>query len=304
MNWSALLLTLGLVACSPQTTPQPDAGRDQPLFQFGLLADVQYADKNTVGRRAYRDVLPLLEECAADLAEQDLAFVVQLGDIIDGRGNAADSAVDLETALAPLEGMGHQLMHVIGNHCLEVPRAQLQKRLGLDRGWYSLVRNGWRFIVLDSMAMSIHGNDPQAAREWLKAHPLKEHPQASDWNGAFGDKQLHWLRVELNAAEQQQQRVVIFSHHPIHEQASSPAHLAWDYADALEVISASPSVLAFFSGHDHGGGYTIYVDVHHWTLPAMLEARAPSNAYAVVEVWPQRLVVRGEGEVRTRELAR
>lgn len=275
---------------------------DQPLFRFGLLADVQYADKDSAGKRTYRDALPLLKECAADLAERDLAFIAQLGDIIDGGKNLDGSTKDLEDVLRPLEATGHPLIHVIGNHCLSVPRQQLQRRLGLERGWYSMVKENWRFIVLDSMAMSIHGDDPDAARAWLKAHPRDMHPQASDWNGGFGQDQLAWLAHELSEASKLNQTAVIFAHHPISAEASSPAHLAWDHADALDLISSSPATLAYFSGHDHSGGYAHNKGIHLWTLPAMLEARAPSNAYAVVEVWSNHLVVRGQGEVATRTL--
>jgi manganese-dependent ADP-ribose/CDP-alcohol diphosphatase len=299
-----LLMSIGFAGCAPQPVPEPEPIQEKPLFQFGLLADVQYADKDTVGRRAYRDALPLLVECADDLADRDLAFIVQLGDIIDGRATLTESMIDLEKSLRPLEETGHPLLHVIGNHCLSVPRAQLQQRLGLKESWYSQAQNGWRFVVLDSMALSIHGDSQQAGREWLKAHPRKDHPQAYDWNGGFGAEQLAWLAAELATAAEQEERVAVFAHHPIHADASSPAHLAWDHAEALKLISASPASVAYFSGHDHAGGYTTHGDVHHWTLPAMLEARAPSNAYAIVEVWPEHLIVRGEGDVTTRLLSR
>lgn len=292
------------MSCAHQPASDSADTPNQPLFQFGLLADVQYADKDTVGRRAYRDALPLLVQCADDFAERDLAFVVQLGDIIDGNQTMEQSKSDLEDVLRPLESIGHPLVHVIGNHCLEVPRTHLQQRLGLEASWYSAERDGWRFIVLDSMALSIHGFDNAAGRRWLENHPRDQHPQASDWNGGFGAEQLGWLANELSIATELKQKVVIFGHHPITTDSASPAHLAWDHADAFRLITNSPNIIAYFSGHDHSGGYTQQSGVHFWTLPAMLEATAPSNAYAIVEVWPNRLVVNGIGDVGSRDLVR
>ena len=56
--------------------------------------------------------------------------------------------------------------HVIGNHCLSVPRELLLKRLGIaSTGYYrSDVAPGWRLIVLDTSEMSPHSGY-QAVRD-------------------------------------------------------------------------------------------------------------------------------------------
>ena len=60
-------------------------------------------------------------------------------------------------------------------------------------------------------------------------------------------------------------------------------------------------VVAYFAGHDHAGGYAVRRGVHHVTVKGMVEAPT-ENAYAVVEVYQDRLREIGCGKEPTREL--
>ena len=51
-----------------------------PLFSFGLVADVQYADKPDRPPRLYRDSLERLRECVTELNRHPLDFTIQLGE--------------------------------------------------------------------------------------------------------------------------------------------------------------------------------------------------------------------------------
>jgi len=53
--------------------------------------------------------------------------------------------------------------HVIGNHCLAVPREVLLKRLGIPRcGYYRTeAAHGWRLLVLDTTELSGHWGFPE-----------------------------------------------------------------------------------------------------------------------------------------------
>jgi hypothetical protein len=58
--------------------------------------------------------------------------------------------------------------HVIGNHCLKLPRDYLQARLEIEsnKTYYDFTIpevSGWRFIVLDGTDISVYG--------WDKDHP-------------------------------------------------------------------------------------------------------------------------------------
>ena len=123
------------------------------------------------------------------------------------------------------------------------------------------------------------------------------------WNGGVGADQRAWLKAELAAAEAAGERVVVFGHLPILLEASGPYYLLWDHAAVLELLQSTPAVVAYLAGHDHAGGYAQQAGIHHLTLPGMLDAPEGTNAYAVVEVWPERLEVRGVREVTDRTLA-
>jgi len=296
-------------SCTSMPDQQPTASApSEPLFRFGLIADVQYADKPDAGERRYRLALEHLDACVEDLTGRDLAFVAQLGDVIDGRGEPDGSRTDLEQVLTRMESIGVPLVHVVGNHCLEVPRAKLLPRLGLESGRQSFARDGWRFIVLDTLELSVCGVPADAllaleAETWLLEHADSGQLNVQRWNGGVGADQLAWLQAELAAAEAAGERVVVLGHLPILLEASGPYFLLWDHAAVLELLEATPAVVAYLAGHDHGGGYAEQAGIHHLTLPGMLEAPEGTNAHAVVEVWPDRLEVRGVGEVIDRTLA-
>lgn len=85
--------------------------------------------------------------------------------------------------------------------------------------------------------------------------------------------------------------------------AARATHLAWNHNEILEALLASPAVKLALAGHDHEGGYACVGGKHFITLEALLEAPADSNAWGVLHVHPDRLVVEGRGTVTSRELA-
>lgn len=294
-----VLAVLPLVACRAPA-PRP--------VRFGVLADVQYADKPAAGERRYASSLARLERAVDALnAEEGLDFVVQVGDLIDGRDGVDGSREDLAAVLAVLARLEVPLVHVLGNHCLEVPRDELEATLGVERGYRSFVEGGWRFLVLDSMALSVVGveeGDPRraAGEAWLAAHPKAEHPEAARWNGGLGGAQTGWLTTQLVDAAAAAEPVVCFAHHPVLAEASTEHHLAWDHDEVAALLEAAETPVLWVNGHDHAGGYAARGGVHHLTLRGMVEAPAQGNRWAVVELWPDRILVRGFGDEPAREL--
>ena len=278
-----------------------------PLFRFGLLSDVQYADKEAAGARRYRDSLGLLERCVDDLSSRHLAFVAHCGDIIDGGETEERSREDLCRVLDVFARMDCEVRHVLGNHCLSLPRVELLPRLGLSAGHYSFAHRGWRFLVVDALALSTCGVPPDSpehreATAWLEEHRGPAHPNAAPWNGGLGEAQRAWLRRELVQAEEQGERVVVFSHLPVLAAASTEHHLLWDHAEVLEILDGAHAFAAWINGHDHAGGFAMRRGAAHVTLPGMVEADAKQNAYAVVEVHADRLEILGVGGVTSRTL--
>ena len=105
-----------------------------PLFSFGLIADVQYADTEDgaswdgTEKRHYRGTLQHAKAAAADFAAHGVACVVQIGDLIDGKCNpqvlvgapaeaqACAASLDAcKAALWALSSQRYDLFHVRGN---------------------------------------------------------------------------------------------------------------------------------------------------------------------------------------------
>lgn len=300
--WSAVPLITAMPLAA-QDDPKPQ--NPQRLFRFGLVADIQYADKASLGKRKYRESLEYFQNCAADWGKQNLDFTWQLGDLIDGRETPEQSKADLQKVLLTFRQLNVPNYHVVGNHCLAVSRRELLQALNLPAAYYSWQQAGWRFIVLDSLEISLCGVSPdstpyQEARAWLEKHPQTKYPNSTPWNGGMSSSQLDWLCHQLQAAQDLQQNVVIGSHLPTLEEASSAKHLLWNHREVLSHMDRYSCIVAFLSGHDHSGGYAIRRGVHHWTLPAMVEASLEANAYAIVDVFRDRLEISGRGKVKNR----
>ena len=206
--------------------------------------------------------------------------------------------------------------HLLGNHCLDVPKAHIMTRLRIPAtpptAYYTApLAPGWRLVVLDTTEMSGHSQaEPgsvaeREAAEYLAAHPLNDdNPQSSDWNGGCTSVQLAWLADVLDAAAAAGERVIVAGHHQAGPGASvRRSHAAWNHAAIRAVLTrpASPVVL-YLAGHDHEGGYEAGGGVHWVTVEAMCEAPPGSNAYCVVHCHGDRVEVEGVGSVTSRML--
>lgn len=85
----------------------------------------------------------------------------------------------------------------------------------------------------------------------------------------------------------------------MHAQASEHMCLAWDSKKVLELLwKFNHTVIAYFAGHDHKGGYfRDKNNIHHITFPAILETPPNSNSYATVKVFEDKVSVEGVGMV-------
>lgn len=273
----------------------------EPL-SFGLIADVQYADKDAVGQRHYREALRKLEECVADLNSRDLAFTIQLGDIVE------EGADNLDRVLAVYDRLEMPTHHLLGNHDFVLPRAVLLEKLGLERACYSFSQGGWRFVVLDAQDLGAGYGWPEDSDNYrLGAEMLERLRQqgaanAEEWNGGIGPRQKAWLEQTLCKAAAKGERAIVFCHLPVLPETCTPYHLLWNHEEIAAVLESGASAVAFFCGHDHGGGYAHHNGLHYVTVQGMVEA-PEANAYAVVTLREDRIVIDGIGDVPDRVLA-
>jgi len=293
--------------------------------------------------RYFRNSLKKVANAVDDWNREDLAFCTQMGDIIDGRCNSAlregfSKIPDVGSGGVPETRLGEVLqvfdklkcprLDVLGNHELyNFKRDQIPELLnftmdGVDRFYYSFCPYpGWRGIVLDSFDIAQIGYEKdhpnyKAARAILEKNNPRDTSCWGDWttgltdeqkrfvplNGAIGREQLDWLRTELKSAAGAGEQVVIFTHVPIFCQGSST--LLWDYKDVLETIHEAGCVRACFYGHKHVGDYVCDdAGVHHFTMRAPLIVPPQNDCHAIVDVYPDRMVVRGRGYADSREVS-
>ncbi len=260
----ALLLACGLARAA-----------ERPAF--GVIADIQYGDKEGSVSRDYRGSLERLDRCVDTLNGQRLAFVIQLGDLIDGYPtNRPASEADLDRALGRLSRLKAPIRHVVGNHCLNAGAHALTRKLGLERFFYTFTEPaapGWRFVVLD-------GNDAGY--------------------GVISEAQLAWFGETLARAQQAGERVLCFCHFPLLKTAAEHHRMAKPEA-VLALLDAHPCVAGWFAGHEHTGGYARQRHVHHLTLRGLVEAPG-STAFARFELADDRILETGFGNEPSREL--
>mmetsp|Transcript_111776 Transcript_111776/g.193223 ORF Transcript_111776/g.193223 Transcript_111776/m.193223 type:complete len:390 (+) Transcript_111776:78-1247(+) len=287
-------------------------------FSFGVIADVQWADsedgfnfKRTV-RRHYRGALKQLEAAVSWWKGQQPTFVVQLGDLIDGKNaQAGQSQTALDGATRLLSTLTCRVVHLIGNHELyNFDRSTLATKIDTrpspdNREFFAFQpAQGWRVLVLDSYHESLMGwpedderkrraertlaennpNDLAKGDNWFKGlHGLER--RFVPFNGALGQQQLKWLRQELNSAAAARERVILLSHAILHPCACDGTTMIWDYPQALEAIRENRNVAMVICGHDHKGGY--HCDehgVHHITLCSPLNLGESGKAFGIMEI--------------------
>jgi len=175
-----------------------------------------------------------------------------------------------------------------------------------------------RALVLDTYDLCLLDRCPESSHKRHRAHeilsannhnyPKEENsPEGLEglsrrfvgFNGGIDEPQLEWLRQTLEMARASGEKVIVFSHQPIHPKSTWPTCLVWNYEEVLDILrSYSDVIIASFSGHAHKGGYVRDEEsgIHFRSVEAVLESSPPIRTYAIVDVYEDKLVIRGEGD--------
>ncbi|XP_040922610.1 manganese-dependent ADP-ribose/CDP-alcohol diphosphatase [Toxotes jaculatrix] len=186
-----------------------DFAQHEPLFTFGVIADIQYADiddgynYSRSRRRYYRNSLQLLRNAQESWSESAVKpeFILQLGDIIDGfnKGrNASDRALD--TVLREFSSSPVEVHHVWGNHEFynfsrsallssklnstpHTDRSLRGARAGSDIYAYHFSPfPGFTFVVLDAYDVSLLGREDSSEQYRKAMHLIKQYNSNEDLN--------------------------------------------------------------------------------------------------------------------------
>lgn len=281
-------------AADSPAAPVRDAG---PLFTFAVIADAQYADVEAEGERHYRSTPEKMKQAVETIRAAGPAFTLHLGDLIDRDFKSFDTMLPLLAAL------GHPVHHLLGNHDYSVAggeKAGVVAKLGMPHDYYRFSHRGIRFLMLDTNDPSTYKHPADSAESAAAAQQLAalKGPNAQPWNGGVSTSQLQWLEQELTAAEKAGERTILCGHHPL---LPADAHQLWNPPEVQAVIDRHPSILAWLNGHNHAGGYEERKGVHYLTFRSLLH-QPEITAFAMVRVFPQRLIVEGHGREPSRTL--
>ncbi len=285
--------------CVPAPAQASTSGYQTPLFSFGVITDAQYGEYSPSAGRHYAQSLVKLQEAIDTFNLLSLDFVIQLGDLIE------KDFKNFDTVLSIYHRLKAPTRHVLGNHDYQVAdslKHLVPAKLGLQSTWYKFTRPGWRFIVLDGNDLSFYAPGDSARQQetmsTFNSAKAAEKTNAKEWNGALSTHQFKWLKEELDLAQGAEESVIIFSHFPVWP---PDKHNVWNDKDLLGALGASPAVRAYVSGHNHTGGYGRKGIIHFITLNAMVNTRE-YNAFAVVDVYADKMVIKGFGREPSREL--
>jgi len=250
-----------------------------PLVRFGIVTDLHYAsipeDKapvGVVGRRFYRESLRKLDEAVAVFNRRRLDFAVELGDFKDLTVGRAETLAHLEAIEASFARFNGPRYHVFGNHDFDcLTPEDLAARLTNDgrpmtRGYYSFVRNGVTFVVLDCCYDS----------------QLRHYSCKNLWNDAnVPPEELAWFRAELAAA---QGPVVVMTHQRL-DPSAEPQHLVRNAAAVREAMEDSGKVKLVLTGHQHLGAFNVHAGIPYYSLVALvIDSGRTANSFAEVAV--------------------
>ncbi len=259
------------------------------LLRFGIITDIHFSIESEDA--AATSAAAELRDCIHCWNRKKIEFLLQLGDLI--KGSNTQKKEEFRQISSILNSFPGTIRHVIGNHCLALPRKELIAALGLQTPFYTFTEKEFRFIVLDGMDISIL-RKPETEEDRQILAFFHAHPELHDYCGAVGTMQKAWLKRELEKAEYAGEKVIIICHFPLLPETTDQKHgLLWNHREIAELLVSSPAVKACLSGHYHYGGYAEQNGIHFVVLPAFVNRNEhPRFTCGTVELQVKRMVVR------------
>ena len=261
------------------------------LVRFGIITDIHFSTENEASAAA--TTAADLHACLNCWQHNEVDFLMQLGDQIMGSDRHKEE--EFRQVSSILNTFPGTIYHVLGNHCLALPRQELMTAFGLQTPFYAFTIRGFRFIVLDGMDVSAL-RIPETSEDCQTLAFFRARPELHDYCGAVGVQQQSWLKRELEEAKSAGERVIVVCHFPLLPETTDPKHgLLWNHREIAELLASSPAVKACLSGHYHYGGYALHKGIHFVVLPAFVNRHEhPDFTCGTVELLEERMVIRNQ----------
>lgn len=296
---SIRILLVAFIICLFSSVKNVFGQTDDPLIQFGLIADSQYADCEPKGNRFYRNSLKKIEECVDSLNNRKVQFTINLGDIVD------QNIRELDSVLTYLGHLDNKIYNITGNHDYNgvTNNEILYKKLRMPSEYYFFKKKNWVFIFLNTNEVAAYSNVVGTEKE-EELSAMLDHIkstggiQGAGWNGGISAKQLEWLDKLLAESEKSRENVLIFSHHPLYPETE---FTALNNMDIIDVIDTYSCVKAVFSGHHHAGKFAYFKNIPVITVEGMVETK-DENSFGIVKIYNDKIVLDGNGRMISRVL--
>lgn len=272
-------------------------------LSLGIIADPQYADRepDLALDRHFRQVPARLKQAIDRFNTLPLDAIVVLGDLIDR---------DFESFEPVLEILGqsrHPRILLPGNHDFSVSAdrlADIHSTLDMPAPYYEHRINGLRLLIIEGNEISLFSNSPGSPRHAEAEGRLARlktagAPNAQDWNAGISATQEDWIRERLTDAAAAGEPVILLGHYPIHPPSD---HNLWDSEQLAELVASAPAAIAYLCGHQHKGNYAALDATHFVNFCGMVDT-IDSNAFAVLELYDDRIEIAGFGREPSRRLA-
>ncbi|KAK3588980.1 hypothetical protein CHS0354_043150, partial [Potamilus streckersoni] len=313
-----------------------DSARIKPVLAFGVITDVHYADKedgtnySRTATRYYRHALQHLKSMLETWERDPLckpAFILQLGDLIDGVNKSMEASESaLQRVLAEIKSFSGPCYHIWGNHEFYNFTREFLMKSSLFSGnelqcsvmpgnaYYAVEPHPQlRILSLDTYEISLLGYPEEAPQYQTALKMMSKNPNEDQnspvglgyddlmflkYNGGLDMGQLIWLEMNLQEAMAKRQNIVVIGHVPMHPE-SADRELCWNYQAVLSVLQQYAScVLCYLAGHDHTGGSTTdSTGILYLTMSGVIENKKSCDA-ATAYLYKDRLEIVGNGRVR------
>jgi len=248
----------------------------KPILRFGMISDVHHADREPAGIRFYRQSLTKLQEAIAQMNQEKLDFVIELGDFKDqdavpNEANTLKYLTDIESVFQKFDGPTY---HVLGNHDMDgISKQQFLERVentGIPKtkSYYSFNREKIHFVVLD-------GN-------FTKEGKAYDHGNFSWEDTSIPEEEIGWLKNDLKLNKLP---VIVFIHQML-DDTKSVKQAVQNSAEVRQILEQSGRVICVFQGHVHEERYNLINGIHYYSVNAVVDGDGPENsAYMIVDVY-------------------
>ncbi len=239
----------------------------KPMLRVGLITDVHYGEKPSVGTRYYRESLHKLREAVSRFREDRVDFAVEMGDFIDAAPDAATEQQWLQTISQEFANCSQQRHFVLGNHCVQtLTKEEFLGACGAKAAHYSFDSKGWHIVVLDACYRGDSTPYSMGNFEWIDS----DIPEA----------ERQWLESDLARADGP---AVVLIHQRL--DVAQP-HGIRNAAQVREILERSGKVALVLQGHSHKNDLNEIKGIPYCTLAAMIEGSgAENNGYSVMELF-------------------